>query len=146
MRLPVFFIGIPCWLRQYSVCLQWGRPGFDTWVVKIPWRRKWQPPPILMPRKFHGWRSLVAPGGLQSMGYSTTYEPSSNVAIKFCIIPVWISRNPATSWVIPTYQRKGVGRGGSKPHWDRKEKLCHMLHPWHSDTHLGWILQLPASP
>ena len=32
---------------------------FDSWVGKIPWRRKWQPTPVLLPRKFHGWRSLV---------------------------------------------------------------------------------------
>ncbi|KAB0375970.1 hypothetical protein FD755_012613 [Muntiacus reevesi] len=25
----------------------------------IPWRRKWQPTPVLLPRKFNGWRSLV---------------------------------------------------------------------------------------
>ena len=25
----------------------------------IPWRRKWQPTPVHLPRKFHGWRSLV---------------------------------------------------------------------------------------
>ena len=24
-----------------------GRPGFDPWVGKIPWRRKWQPTPVL---------------------------------------------------------------------------------------------------
>ena len=23
------------------------------------WRRKWQPPLVLLPEKFHGWRSLV---------------------------------------------------------------------------------------
>ena len=27
-------------------CLQCGRPGFDPWVGKIPWRRKWQPTPL----------------------------------------------------------------------------------------------------
>ena len=32
---------------------------FDPWVGKIPWRRKWQPTPILLPGKFHGQRSLV---------------------------------------------------------------------------------------
>ena len=30
-----------------------------TWVGKIPWRRKWQPTPVLLPGKSHGWRSLV---------------------------------------------------------------------------------------
>ena len=29
-----------------SVCLECGRPGFDPWVGKIPWRRKWQPPRV----------------------------------------------------------------------------------------------------
>ena len=42
-----------------SICLQRGRPGFDPWVGKIPWRRKWQPTPVLLPGKFRGWRSLV---------------------------------------------------------------------------------------
>ena len=41
------------------ICLQCGRPGFDTWVRKILWRRKWQPTPVLLPEKFHGRRSLV---------------------------------------------------------------------------------------
>ena len=33
--------------------------GFDSWVRKISWRRKWQPTPALLPGKSHGWRSLV---------------------------------------------------------------------------------------
>ena len=28
-----------------------GRPGFDPWMGKIPWRRKWQPTPVFLPRK-----------------------------------------------------------------------------------------------
>ena len=35
------------------------RPGFDTWVRKIPWRRKWQPTPVLLPGESHGGRSMV---------------------------------------------------------------------------------------
>ena len=26
---------------------------------RAPWRRKWQPTPVLLPEKSHGWRSLV---------------------------------------------------------------------------------------
>ena len=26
---------------------------------EVPWRRKWQPTPVLLPRKSHRWRSLV---------------------------------------------------------------------------------------
>ena len=32
---------------------------FDPWVGKIPWKRKWQPTPVLLPGKFHGQSSLV---------------------------------------------------------------------------------------
>ena len=42
-----------------SVCLQCGRPRFNPWFGKISWRRKWQPTPVFLPRKFHGWRNLV---------------------------------------------------------------------------------------
>ena len=46
-------------LLSSTLCLQCGRPGFNLWVEKIPWRRKWQPTPVLVPTKSHGWRSLV---------------------------------------------------------------------------------------
>ena len=53
------FIGLPWWLRWWRVCLQCGRPGFDPWVGKIPWRRKWQTTLVFLPGKSHGWRSLA---------------------------------------------------------------------------------------
>jgi len=40
------------------ICLQCRRHGFDFWVKKIPWRRKWQSTPVL-PEEFYGQRSLV---------------------------------------------------------------------------------------
>ena len=36
--------------------------GFDPWVGKMPWRKKWQPPPIFLTGKSHGrgvWWSRV---------------------------------------------------------------------------------------
>ena len=42
-----------------SICLQCRRPEFNPWVGKIPWRRKWQPTPVFLPGKSHGWWSLV---------------------------------------------------------------------------------------
>ena len=41
------------------------RPGFNPWVGKILWSRKWQPTPVLLPGKFCGRRSLAcySPGG-----------------------------------------------------------------------------------
>ena len=38
---------------------QCGRPGFDPWVRKISWTKKWQLSPIFLPGEFHGKRSLV---------------------------------------------------------------------------------------
>ena len=35
------------------------RPGFDPWVRKIPWRRKRQPAPVVLPGRSHGQRSLL---------------------------------------------------------------------------------------
>ena len=31
-----------------------GRPGFDPWVGKIPWRKERLPTPVFWPREFHG--------------------------------------------------------------------------------------------
>ena len=31
-----------------------GRPEFDPWVGKIPWRRERLPTPVFWPREFHG--------------------------------------------------------------------------------------------
>ena len=36
-----------------------GDPGSIPGLGRFPWRRKWQPTPVLLPRKFHGWKSLV---------------------------------------------------------------------------------------
>ena len=41
------------------------RCGFDPWVRKIPWRRKWQPTPVFLPGESPGTKE---PGRLQSTG------------------------------------------------------------------------------
>jgi len=38
---------------KVSVCNA-GHPGFNPWIGKIPWRRKWQPTPVFLPGKSHG--------------------------------------------------------------------------------------------
>ena len=53
-------IGLPLWLRQWRICLQCRRPGFNPWVGKIPWRKKWQPIPVSLLGKSHGWRAWQA--------------------------------------------------------------------------------------
>ena len=39
---------------------QCSRDGFDPWMGKVPWRRKWQSIPVFLPGESHGQRSLVS--------------------------------------------------------------------------------------
>ena len=41
---------------------------FDLWVGKIPWRRRWQPTPGLLPGKPHGQRTC-SPWGRRRVRY-----------------------------------------------------------------------------
>ena len=65
---------LSCFFKGWDLGLPWQFPGgdsgkesacqcrrceFDSWVGKIPWRRKWQPTPVFLPGGFHGQRSLA---------------------------------------------------------------------------------------
>ena len=55
-------LGLPRWLsgkESACQCRRWKRPGFDPWVGKIPWRRKWHPTPVFLPGESHRQRSLA---------------------------------------------------------------------------------------
>ena len=53
------FLGSASGKEPSCQCRRCKRCGFDPWVRKIPWRRKWQPAPVFLPGKSHGQRSLV---------------------------------------------------------------------------------------
>ena len=76
--------GLPWWLRGQSVCLQCGRPGLDPWAGKIPWRRKWQLTPVLLPGKSHGQRSLVgySPWGHKKSDTTTQLHSTSPLCLE----------------------------------------------------------------
>ena len=57
-----------------SICLQFGRPGFDPWVGKIPWRRTWQPTPVFLPGE-SPWTE--DPSGLPSVGSQSRTQLSN---------------------------------------------------------------------
>ena len=55
---------LPFVITHHDPSLVKGFPGgsdgkASAWVGKIPWRRKWQSTPALLPGKSHGWRSLI---------------------------------------------------------------------------------------
>ena len=45
---PNLKMGFPWWLSGKESACQCRRRWFNSWVRKIPWRRKWQPTPILL--------------------------------------------------------------------------------------------------
>ena len=49
------------------------RRGFNLWVGKTPWRRKWQPTPVFLPEKRHGQSSLgsYSPKRSQRVGHDS---------------------------------------------------------------------------
>ena len=57
-------------------CRRCWRHGFDPWVGKIPWSKKWQPTPVFLPGISHGQRSLV---GYSPWGYK---DPDTTERLK----------------------------------------------------------------
>ena len=56
-------LGLPKWLigKRFLLPMR-GRQEMpvQSQLRKIPWRRKWQPTEVFLPRKFHGQRSLAS--------------------------------------------------------------------------------------
>ena len=66
-----------------------GDPGSIPGSGTIPWRRKWQPIPVLLPGKFYGWRSLV--------GYSPWDCKESDMIEQLHF--KWLEQSKAGEWV-----------------------------------------------
>ena len=66
---------------QETTCTT-GRPGFQPWVRKIPWRRAWQPTAVFLPGKSHGQRSLAAyrPWGRKGQTWRNGWSGSRHYA------------------------------------------------------------------
>ena len=56
-------------------CRRCKRYGFNPWVGKIPWRRKWQPTLVFLPGESHGQRSLA---GCSSYGHKESNMTEAN--------------------------------------------------------------------
>ena len=72
-------------VAQTVKSLQCGRPGFDPWVGKILWRRKWQLTPVFLPGEFHGQRNLA---GYCPWGHRVGYNWVTNT-FTFSTICSW---------------------------------------------------------
>ena len=69
------------------------RQRFDPWVRKIPWRRKWQSTPMLLPRRSHGQRSMVgySPWGRKESDTSEWLTVDLQSCVNFCCRAKWFS-------------------------------------------------------
>ena len=54
LRGSLKLFGLPRWFSGKESACQYQRHGFDPWVGKIPWRRKWQPTPVFLSGESHG--------------------------------------------------------------------------------------------
>ena len=66
--------GLSTWLSGRESAWKCRRGGFNPWVEKITWRRKWHPIPVFLPGKSHGQRSLA--GYIQFGGVSKMRDPA----------------------------------------------------------------------
>ena len=73
------------------------RPGFDPCIRKIPWRRKWQPTPVLLPGESHGWRNLLT----HAMGLPSGSDSKESACRRPRFNP-WIRRSPWRREWLPT--------------------------------------------
>ena len=97
--------------RIKSICLQCRRLRFNPWVGKIPWRRKWQPTPVLLPLKSYGKRSLVGYCPLGRKESNTTERlhftlPTKVYLVKAMDFPVVMYG--CESWTIKKAERRGI--------------------------------------
>ena len=52
------------------------RPGFNLWIRKNLWKRKWQPTLVLLPGVPHGQRGLAGgPWGVARVGHDLATKP-----------------------------------------------------------------------
>ena len=80
VKLYPSYQGLPRWhsdKESACQCRRRKRSWFESWVGKIPWRRKWQPDPVFLPGKckIHG----VAKSRAQLCTHAWPTRPASNL-------------------------------------------------------------------
>ena len=102
------------WLHCKESTCQCRRCRFDSWVGKVPWRRKWQPTPVFLPGESLGQRSLAGygpPGCKESdmtWQHSNCNVPLSTRAWAQCFTCMTSSQHPSrwAAWTACLWIRK----------------------------------------
>ena len=111
--------GFPCGSSWERIHLQCGRPGFDPWVGKIPWRRERLPSLVFWPGEFPG---LYSPWGRRK--WDTTERLSLTHHPTKASCKAWQVSLPGCGsqkrWVMrscPVFRSVGDSGRPVCPHW-----------------------------
>ena len=85
--------GFPGCSDDKRICPQCGRPRFDPWVSKIPWRREWLPTLVFLHGEFQGHRSLAgySPWDLKELDMTERLTHTHTQWIWYHMIFTWDS-------------------------------------------------------
>ena len=106
LERPFSGFGLPWYLsgkESIYQCRRFRRPGFNPWVRKIPWRRKWQPTPIFLPGESHRQRSLasyIVHGAAKSWTWLSNWIIHRNIGIICTLSKVTAKSGFCTNTVI----------------------------------------------
>ena len=108
---------------QCSTC------GFNHWVEKTPWSRKWHVTPILLPGKSHGQRSLAS---YSPRGHTELDMTEHTTEVKYYTRKYLILKKKKT-----TEKPKSTRQTGNK----RQSGRCNFNHIKNNTTKCEWIKQ-----
>ena len=88
--------------------------GFNPWVGRIPWKREWQPTPVILPGEFHGQRSLAgySPWGHKESGTTEqlTHVPLEARASESEVTQPCPTLSDPMDWSLPGSSVHGISR------------------------------------
>ena len=112
LEMSVGFPGGASGKEPSSQCRRCKRYGFDPWVRKMAWSRKWQPLPVFSPGESHGQKSLEGynPWGHKESDktewltlWSSTRERLNKYSLVQWMLPYSISLPLTPCWVPDVY-------------------------------------------
>ena len=81
------------------------RLGFDPWVGRIPWRRAWQPNPVVLPGESLEQKSLVgySPRVTKSRPRLTHFQSLSLSLSLFLLVLLLVTHKLSLTWNVNTF-------------------------------------------
>ena len=78
------YIGFPDDAAGKESASNAGDTGFNPWVRKIPWRRKWQPTSVFLAKKVHGQRKCYSSKGCKELDTTEQLSIHTHIYTHVC--------------------------------------------------------------